>query len=241
MPRSGSTLTEQILASHPQVHAAGELTYLDRMVLDSLSERKPAGQFVFRRSVQHVRCRGPADDWARLIWPSLPPVADGKVRITDKLPMNFLYVGLIHLILPNARIIHTMRDPVDTCVSCFSRLFTNLPFSYDLAELGRYYRSHHELMAHWRSVLPAGAMLDVVYEDVVDNLEEQARRLIDYCGLPWDDRCLSFHADRPDDFYRQQRSSPPATLPRLRSSAQRAMRLTLQPLLAELEGCRSSD
>ena len=125
---------------------------------------------------------------------SLPTLPDGKTRITDKMPSNFFHVGLIRLILPNARIIHTVRDPVDTCVSCFSKLFTHgQTFSYDLAELGRYYRWYHELMAHWRSVLPAGAMLDVSYEDVVDNLEEQARRLIDYCGLPWDDRCLSFH------------------------------------------------
>ena len=85
---------------------------------------------------------------------------------------NFFHVGLIRLILPNARIIHTMRDPVDTCVSCFSTLFTHgQTFSYDLAELGRYYRWYHELMDHWRSVLPAGAMLDVSYEEVVDDLE----------------------------------------------------------------------
>ena len=144
---------------------------------------------------------------------SLPPLPDGKTRITDKMPSNFFYVGLIRLILPNARIIHTVRDPVDTCVSCFSRLFRHgQAFSYDLAELGRYYRGYHELMAHWRSVLPAGAMLDVSYEDVVDNLEEQARRLIDYCGLPWDDRCLSFHETSRPISHRQQRSGPPAAL-----------------------------
>ena len=153
----------------------------------------PAGRFLFRTAIQALD----ADGLRRLgqaYLASLPTLADGKTRITDKMPSNFFHVGLIRLILPNARIIHTMRDPVDTCVSCFSRLFTHgQPFSYDLAELGRYYRWYHELMAHWRSVLPAGAMLDVSYEDVVDNLEEQARRLIDYCGLPWDDRCLSFH------------------------------------------------
>ena len=91
----------------------------------------------------------------------------------------------------------TLRDPVDTCVSCFSKLFTSgSPFSYNLAELGCYYRWYHELMDHWRTVLPAGGMLDVSYESVVDNVEEQVRRLIDYCGLPWDDRCLSFHQTR---------------------------------------------
>ena len=91
-----------------------------------------------------------------------------------------------------------------------------MTFSYDLAELGRYYRWYHELMAHWRSVLPAGAMLDVSYEDVVDNLEQQARRLIDYCGLPWDDRCLSFHETSRPISNPQQRSGPPAGVPQFR-------------------------
>ena len=101
---------------------------------------------------------------------------------------------MIRLILPNARIIHTVRDPVDTCFSCFSRFFVQgQPFSYDLAELGRYYRWYHDLMAHWRRFCRQAPCSTWSYEDVVDNLEEQARRLIDYCGLPWDDRCLNFH------------------------------------------------
>ena len=211
MPRSGSTLVEQILASHPQVHAAGELTNLDRVVntvSDAAGRPVPFPACIRALDADGLRRLGQA------YLASLPTPPDGKTRITDKMPANFFHVGLIRLILPNARIIHTMRDPVDTCVSCFSRLFTaGHPFSYDLAELGRYYRWYHELMAHWRSVLPAGAMLDVSYEDVVDNLEEQARRLIDYCGLPWDDRCLSFHETEPADRHRQQRSGPPAAVP----------------------------
>jgi hypothetical protein len=124
----------------------------------------------------------------------LPNVANPGLRIVNKLPGNFLRVGLIRLILPNSKIIHVRRDPLDTCLSCFSKLFTHgLYFSYELAELGRYYRAYRELMAHWRSILSAGAMFEVVYEDVVDDLEGQAHRLIDYCDLPWDDRCLSFH------------------------------------------------
>ena len=182
MPRSGSTLIEQILAGHPQIHGAGELTILEKMEardfpqsipgLDSASLR-PLGETYLSR---------------------LPKVAESKVRIVDKLPGNFLRIGLIRLILPNARIIHTTRHPIDTCLSCYSKLFTNgLLFSYDLGELGRYYRSYRELMDHWRRVLPPDAILDVSYEDVVDDLEAQARRLIDYCGLPWDDRCINFH------------------------------------------------
>jgi tetratricopeptide (TPR) repeat protein len=238
MPRSGSTLIEQILASHPQVHGAGELWQLHRvteMVSDSSGRQVPYPQFVGSLNAPDLKRMG------QTYLAGLPPVADGKRRITDKMPMNFLYVGLIHLILPNARIIHTLRDPVDTCVSCFSRLFTaGVRYSYDLAELGRYYRLYHELMAHFRSVLPPGAMLDVSYEDVVDNLEEQARRLIEYCGLPWDDRCLSFHETN------RSIATPSNVQVRrklYRSSVARWRRYApfLQPLLAELEGCRQAE
>jgi tetratricopeptide (TPR) repeat protein len=235
MPRSGSTLIEQILASHPQVHAAGELWNLDRVV-HKVSD-KTGRPLPFPAWVPALN----ADGWRRLgqaYLASLPTPAGGKTRIIDKAPSNFLYVGLIRLILPNARIIHTVRDPVDTCVSCFARLFTQgQVFSYDLAELGRYFRRYHELMAHWRSVLPAGALLDVAYEDVVDNLEAQARRLIDYCGLPWDDRCLSFHeTDRPI----ATSSNVQVRQPLYRSSVARWHRYAsyLEPLLAELESCR---
>jgi hypothetical protein len=127
---------------------------------------------------------------------SLAP--DGE-RVTDKMPSNFFFAGLIHLVFPNAVIIHTMREPVDTCISCFSKLFKQEhKYVYDLAELGRYYVRYQRLMAHWHSVLPQGRIFDVRYEDVVADLEGQARRIIAHCGLPWDDRCLAFHEnERP--------------------------------------------
>jgi tetratricopeptide (TPR) repeat protein len=191
MPRSGSTLVEQILGAHPQIHTAGELTDLDQAagsVLKSGGHSFPYAGCVPALTGVILRRIG------RAYLSRLPAPAEGRTRIVDKLPGNFLLVGLIRLTLPNARIIHTMRDPVDTCVSCYSTLFSSgQDFCYDLAELGRHYRRYTEVMAHWRSVLPPGAMLDVAYEDVVDDLEGQARRLIDYCGLPWDDRCLDFH------------------------------------------------
>jgi len=117
------------------------------------------------------------------------------LRVTDKMPTNFVFAGLIHLALPNARIIHTVRDAVDTCLSNFSIQFTGTaqPYSYDLGELGRFYRHYAGMMDHWRSVLPPGTVIDVRYEDVVDDLEGQARRIVAHCGLDWDDRCLSFH------------------------------------------------
>jgi Flp pilus assembly protein TadD len=166
MPRSGSTLVEQILASHPQIHGAGELTYPE-----------------FPESIASLD--GPAlRRLAECYLSRLPKVAHS--RIVDKLPENFLRIGLIRLILPNAKIIHTVRNPLGACLSCYSTLFASgQHFSYDLAELGRYYSRYAALMSHWRSVLPAEAILDVSYENVVGDLESQARRLIEYCGVPW--------------------------------------------------------
>jgi hypothetical protein len=201
MPRSGTTLIEQIIASHPLVHGAGELQTLNDVILE---------------------VRGP--DGNTLAFPEFVPMVDGNalrqigarycalVRdlaakhggagaqyVTDKMPSNYYFAGLMHLALPNATIIHSMRDPVDTCISCFSKLFSaEQNHTYDLGELGRYYKRYEQLMAHWRRVLPRGRILDVRYEDVVADLEKQARRIIAHCGLPWDDRCLSFHeTDRP--------------------------------------------
>jgi tetratricopeptide (TPR) repeat protein len=221
MPRSGSTLIEQILASHPQIHGAGELTAIEKMHL-------PAPESVPALDAAALRGLG------QLYLSHLPKVAIGKVRIVDKLPGNFLHIGFIRLMLPNARIIHTMRSPIDTCLSCYSKLFNSgLPFTYDLAELGRYYRGYSELMMHWRSVLPPGAMLDVSYEDVVGDLEGQARRLIEYCGLPWDQRCIDFHrSTRPV----RTASAVQVRQPLFRGSIQRWRHYEagLAPLLEEL-------
>ncbi|HEX4144616.1 MAG TPA: tetratricopeptide repeat protein [Pirellulales bacterium] len=234
MPRSGSTLVEQILAGHPQIHAAGELNDLEllvRKVKDAEGRAIAFPQCVSALDADGFRRLGEA------YLAGLPTLGEGEIRITDKALGNFFRIGMIRLILPNARIVHTMRDPVDTCVSCFSRFFNTVPFSYDLAELGGYYRWYRELMDHWRSVLPADAMLDVSYEEVVDDLEQQARRLIDYCGLPWDDRCLSFHENSRAVF---TSSSVQVRRPLYRSSLARWRRYEsyLQPLLAELESCR---
>lgn len=115
----------------------------------------------------------------------------------DKMPGNFVYVALIHLMFPRARIIHAVRSPVDTCFSCYATLFQKGPnFSYDLAELGRYYRRYSDLMAHWHSILPADRILDVRYEQLVDNFDPEARRLLDFCGLAWDDNCHTFYLTR---------------------------------------------
>jgi hypothetical protein len=126
-------------------------------------------------------------------------LAPDATRIINKMPSSYILAGLIHLTLPNAAIIHTIRDPVDTCVSCFSKLFTEEQnHTYDLAELGRYHRHYQSLMAHWHRVLPPGRILDVRYEDVVADLEGTARRIVAHCGLEWSPRCLDFHrTERP--------------------------------------------
>jgi len=232
MPRSGSTLIEQILSNHPLIHGAGELPLLS-VVANSLRDhtgRSLSYPHSFS-SVDAATLRSLGETYLR----SLPKPPVGKLRIVDKMPGNFAYVGLIHLFLPNARIIHTMRNPADTCFSCYSKLFTHgMEFSYDLGELGRYHMCYESMMNHWRSVLPPDAMLDVSYEQVVDDLERQARRLIDFCGLPWDSACLSFHENkRPVS----TASNVQARRPIYRSSVNRWQRYEafLGPLLDELQ------
>jgi Flp pilus assembly protein TadD len=195
MPRSGTTLVEQILASHPLVHAAGELSLFGEVML---SVRGPDGRptagpaYVAGLDSQAFEQIG-----SRYV-ERLRALAPGATRITDKRPNNYYLIGLIHLALPNAKIVHVVRDPADTCLSCFAKYFLVEHQTYDLGELGRYYRHYQSLMAHWRRVLPPGRILDVRYEDVVADLESQTRRLLDYCGLDWDERCLSFHrTERP--------------------------------------------
>lgn len=190
MPRSGTTLVEQILASHPMVHGAGERRQLPDLMRRVIQAK--GGQ-----DLAHALWNLPKDELRQLgaaYDTSIAALAPSAERVTDKMPANFHFVGMIRLILPNARIIHMVRDRVDTCLSCFSKLFVyEQLFTYDLAELGRYYRAYQRLMAHWQSVLPEGAMLEVRYEAVVDDLEGEARRILAYCGLPWSDACLEFH------------------------------------------------
>jgi tetratricopeptide (TPR) repeat protein len=189
MPRSGTTLTEQIIASHPSVFGAGELPDLLRTV----SRKNSSELDRFPNSLRHLT---PAllTQWGGEYLNALRAHAPNSTHITDKMPANFFMVGLIHLMLPNAKIIHVNRNPVDTCLSCFTRLFKGKQeHTYDLAELGRYYVQYTKLMQHWRTVLPAGSFLDVQYEDIVADKEAAARRILAYCGLEWDAACLDFH------------------------------------------------
>ncbi len=223
MPRSGSTLVEQILASHPEIFGAGELKAFDQ-ALTSLG----TGQDV-SPDMGEAELRRLGGAYVAAVRPRAPTA----LRITDKMPANFRYAGLIHLALPNARIIHTRRDPVDTCLSCFMHMMP-MPYTYDLAELGRHYRAFAALMAHWRDVLPAGVSLEIDYEDVVEDLEGQARRIVAHCGLDWDDACLSFHTtERPV----RTASAVQVRQPVYRDAVRRWLpyKDMLQPLLDELQ------
>jgi tetratricopeptide (TPR) repeat protein len=202
MPRSGSTLIEQILAAHPLVFAAGELeAFRDAERAVGRSARFPdnvptLSEADLGRIARSYLERVAALSRRRLVDAGTP---ERRIsRITDKMPANFRYAGLIRMALPQARIIHTVRDPVDTCLSCFAIRFERQPFSFDLGEVGRYYRAYAALMDHWRAVLPQDAILDVRYEALVNDLENEARRIVAWCGLEWDDACLRFHdAARP--------------------------------------------
>jgi tetratricopeptide (TPR) repeat protein len=192
MPRSGTTLLEQILASHPAVHGAGELPDLNQVIMNAparTGRRFP--DFVPDLQPDDFRRMGEA--YAGRVW----RLAPGAQHITDKMPANFFYIGMIRLMLPSAKIIHAMRDPMDSCFSNYARLFNDtMEFAYDLGTLGRYYVRYIKLMQHWHAVLPAGSMLDLRYEDLVADPAGQARRMLDYVGLPWDDNCLAFHRNQ---------------------------------------------
>lgn len=193
MPRSGTTLTEQIIASHPKVYGAGELR--DLMSLIS-STGKGSKSDVYTQSWVHPT-KQMFTTFGYIYLEQVKLRAPKSPHITDKMPANFLGVGLIHLALPNAKIIHIKRNPLDTCISGFSKLFGNGQYhSYDLAESGQYYYDYARLMDHWKKVLPEGAFLEVQYEELIADTEGQAKRIIDYCGLEWNDACLNFHQNK---------------------------------------------
>jgi tetratricopeptide (TPR) repeat protein len=194
MPRSGTTLLEQILSTHSGVFGAGELSTMSEVIARAM----PDGEY---RHFPDGSADFTAEQWLQLgenylqeVWKLAPDAS----HITDKMPANFLYIGMIHLMFPNAKIIHAMRNPMDSSFSCYSRLFNknNLAYSYDLDALGRYCNRYLALMEHWHAVLPAGTILDCRYEDMVEDTENQARRVLEYIGLPWDERCLDFHKNK---------------------------------------------
>jgi tetratricopeptide (TPR) repeat protein len=193
MPRSGTTLVEQIIASHPQVYGCGEVVETETMANDLWGDRlaepvvppPPPGlepQRLAQMAAAYLQRR--------------QAVSGNVLRITSKMPTNFLYLGLIALLFPKARVIHCRRDPRDTCLSCYFTDFKKSPpYHHRLEDLGFYYRYYERMMNHWRAVLPL-PMLEVQYEELVDRTEELSRQMIDFCGLAWDDRCLRYYENR---------------------------------------------
>jgi tetratricopeptide (TPR) repeat protein len=231
MPRSGTTLVEQILASHPEIEGAGELWALQAIVNDipqSGASRLSYPQVLRELSPDDLTLLGSRYVERVVAW------APGRRRVVDKMPTNFQFAGLIHLMLPNARIIHCRREAMDTCLSCYTKnLRGGARYSFDLRELGMFYRSYEALMAHWRESLPPERFTEVFYEDVVSDLEAQARRLFSFCGMEWNEACLAFHETR-----RQVRtiSAGQVRRPLYRTSVGRWMPYAkhLGPLLAAL-------
>jgi tetratricopeptide (TPR) repeat protein len=189
MPRSGTTLVEQILSRHRQVHGAGELHDIGRLA-DSLTAglRAAGGDGDPLARLVQQKGRGLAEGYLQ----RLTLLGGAAVRVIDKMPMNFLHLGLIATLFPRARVFHCRRDPLDTCLSCYLQHFRELNFTSDLEDLGKFYREYERLMAHWRTALPL-RLLDVSYEELVHDQEAVSRRMISFCGLDWDERCLAFH------------------------------------------------
>lgn len=192
MPRSGTTLVEQILASHPLVFGAGELETMKQLVEKLPATTNSSGPYPFcLDALRQENLQALADEFMRQV---LALSAGAQVaRITDKMPHNFQHIGLIRLLFPESPIIHCVRDPMDTCLSIYFHDFAGRhPYAYDLESLGHYYRQYQRLMAHWREVLQV-PMFEVRYEEMVADQERVSRALVDFCGLGWDERCLRFH------------------------------------------------
>ncbi|MDH3546372.1 MAG: sulfotransferase, partial [Gammaproteobacteria bacterium] len=190
LPRSGSTLIEQILASHSLAEGTHELPDLPRLIR-SINEQRLRGDS-YPEALKHYDADQLAELGQQYIASTRRHRGDAPF-FTDKMPNNFASIGLLDLILPNAKIINARRHPLDSCMGSYKQLFyKGQAFTYDLVELGEYYLQYQRMMDYWHEILP-GKVLDIHYEQMVMDQEDQTRRLIEHCGLPWEDRCLRFY------------------------------------------------
>jgi tetratricopeptide (TPR) repeat protein len=182
MPRSGTSLTEQIIASHPAAFGAGELPFWETQIVSDPSITQSILSQPARLKL--------AESYLRV----LDGHSQTAPRVVDKAPVNSDFLGIIYSVFPNARVIYLQRDPIDTCLSCYFQQFAaGLNFTLDLSDLAHYYREHQRIMAHWRAVLPPGFILNVPYEELVADLESWSRKMLSFIGLEWDARCLDYH------------------------------------------------
>ena len=194
MPRSGSTLVEQIISSHDLVHGAGEIEAIPTITRAIARQLEHANPYPECMSLFDGEM---AEEFSARYLQELALHSSTAKRITDKMPGNFFRVGLIKALFPDARIIHCQRNRLDTCISIFLNFFPDLKWSFELTELGNYYLDYQRLMSHWHSLFP-GEIFDVQYEDLVLDQEKVSRQLIDYLGLEWDKKCLDFHNNERD-------------------------------------------
>jgi hypothetical protein len=242
MPRTGTTLLERILTSHPQVYSAGELTNFALVVKRTAGT---ASSLVLDPDTLRAARKLDFKPVGEAYVESTRPRTGHTAHFIDKMPLNFFYAGFIHRALPNAKILCLRRNPLDSCLSNYRQLFaTQFPYynyAYDLLDTGHYYAQFERLLAHWRQVL-SGSYIEIHYEQLVADTEAEVRRVLQFCGLPWDAACLQFHAN----------SAPVATAssvqvrqPIYRSSLQRWRRYgaQLEPLkqLLSSEGVELPD
>ena len=237
MPRTGTTLVERILASHSQVTSAGELNNFALEMSREAKKLMPQGKTQQGISKLDRVAASLMIDFTQLgqqYIESTRPLSGQAAHFVDKMPLNFLYAGLIHMALPKAKIVHLQRHPLDTCFAIYKTLFADAyPFSYTLEELGRYYAGYRRLMRHWQEAMP-GVIYHQSYEALVENIEAQTRQLLGHCGLDWEPACLDFHS--------QQRASTTASATQVRQPVYtssvgkwRRFRNQLSPLIKTLE------
>jgi tetratricopeptide (TPR) repeat protein len=189
LPRSGTTLVDRIVSSHSQVDSLGEHNML---AINLMLEAGSSGQ-MSKAELIHQSAAIRFDNLRDRYLASIDGFGSTAPRLVDKTPLNFLYIGLIHLAMPGARIIHLRRNPMDSCYAMYKTLFrAGYPFSYSLQDVGRYYIAYRRLMDHWRTAIP-GSFLDVDYENLVAHQETETRRILEYLELPWEENCLQFH------------------------------------------------
>ena len=194
LPRTGTTLVDRILSSHPDVRSAGELNTFAGLIKSATAS---LSNFVLDAETLRASENIDLREIGQSYWQSTEGLRRSAVRMTDKMPLNFFYVGLIHRALPNARIVALQRGAMDSCLSNYRQLFSTgfsyYNYSLDLQDTARYYAAFHDLMAHWRRSLPENRFMEVRYEDIIADQENQTRKLLEFCGLDWNEACLRFH------------------------------------------------